>query len=302
MFFCRTASRIVPWLLMAGVEAVLAQGSETGAENGAKNREDARVWIVGLAAQTDEDSSSSIMTSFNLELAEQTWFFAAAGRSSTPENRSDVQADTLELGIEHEFGPVGLSFRAENWGDTGNLTSKDWAGSLFFGNERYRVALEHLHRDIDIDFAVTGPLGDTIYRRAGVDADGAGVALRFSPAPRWQLFASWTKYEYSRRLSLLPRVADLDLLSASTITLANSFSAEYASLGLERSFGSRLLTIDMNRDRSEIDGARFETINAAFLFPVSYRIDIEFNLGRSDSERYDSGLYGGLMLMIYGGG
>jgi len=61
------------------------------------------------------------------------------------------------------------------------------------------------------------------------------------------------------------------------------------------------LNVRAATDRSALDGSELETIEAAVLFPLGRRIDLEVNLGRGRSEFFDAGVYGGLLFLIYGG-
>jgi hypothetical protein len=86
------------------------------------------------------------------------------------------------------------------------------------------------------------------------------------------------------------------------LTLANSLIDEQAGFGVERQTRrGEVLTFDYHRDRSAVDGARLESFDVAFLFPVARRMDLEINLGQGRSDLLGSGLYGGFLLLIYGG-
>ena len=54
-------------------------------------------------------------------------------------------------------------------------------------------------------------------------------------------------------------------------------------------------------DRSAIDDSKLETIEAAVLFPIGSRVDLEVNLGSGRSEFFEAGAYGGLLFLVYGG-
>jgi hypothetical protein len=98
----------------------------------------------------------------------------------------------------------------------------------------------------------------------------------------------------------LPRIQSINLLSTSTLTLANSFLDEQRYVAVEREIGSTLLNVRATTDRSAIDGSKFETLEAAVLFPLGGRVDLEVNVGNGRSELFDSGLYGGLLFLVYG--
>ena len=288
----------------AALVTALLASSGAHAQAGAKLPEqgDERFWVLGIAGLLDDASNSGLLATFGYAPTSANWLSAAVGQSRSPERGANVVADTLELGFEHDFGPVGLGLTGERWGDSGDLESVDWRASLFFGNERYRITFERERRNIDLYFTITGPLGRTDRRGIGLDANGNTLRLRVDVAPLWQLYGTATRYRYSRDVSLLPRIASLNLLSSSTLTLANSFVDEYWTLGSERTVGNRLLSFGLSRDRSAVDGSTYRSVDAAFLFPVAPRMDLEFNLGRSESDLLQGGYYGGIQLFIYGGG
>lgn len=263
---------------------------------------DRKPWVLAVGALRDEDAYESLLASVHFGLTEDTWLRAGAGRSRAPSAEADVVADSFELGIEHDFGPAGLSLAFERFGDSGNLETRDWRAGVFVRGERYRVELTHERRAIDVYFSSEGAPRSTDLRRFGLDADSLGIVWRARVGPLWQLYGSWMDYDYPRRVALVPRADRLDLLSTSTVTLAHGFVDEYLSFGIERSFGSTLLNLDLASDRSTLTGERLERLGAAVLWPVAPRMDLELRLGTSRSARLGSALYGGVALLYYGGG
>ena len=258
-------------------------------------------WAFGLAGQADEESSNSLLATFNLGVSDRTWLMFRAGRSRlTTSELADVSAETLAAGVDHRFGVVGLTFELESWGDPDALESSDVRASFYIQRPRFRVALAHERRDIDIPFTLTGPLGGTLQRTAEVSADSFALNLRVQPAERWQLYFGMSEHDYERDLAVLPRTSQLNLLSASTLTLANSFIDHERMVGFETEVGRSLVDLTFSRDESAVDGSVFETVNAGVLFPIARRIDLAVNLGSGRSELLESGLYGGVLLLIYG--
>lgn len=272
------------------------------ATEGFGERDGAVDWVLGVAAEVDDESNDSMLTTFNLGVSEATWLSASAGRSRAPTAGADVEARTLELGVDHSFGLVGISFFAERWGDSDSLESRDRRASVYFQTDRFRVGLEREHRRIDIHFTVTDLLGDIDFRTTGLSANGTGVSLRARVGERWRLYGSRMAYRYTRNLGLLPRIARLNLLGTSTLTLANSFVDVTSRVGFEWTIRDRLFNVSMSSDRSGIDGSRFGTIDAAFLFPVGRRVDVEVDVGRSNSDLLQTGVYGSVLILVYGGG
>ena len=108
------------------------------------------------------------------------------------------------------------------------------------------------------------------------------------------------EHDYERGLNLLPRIATFNLLSTSTLTLANSFLDHERYVAIERRFGEVSLNVRLATDRSAIDDSKFDTREAAVLFPIGSRVDLEVTVGSGRSELFDAGVYGGLLFLIYG--
>jgi hypothetical protein len=204
-------------------------------------------------------------------------------------------------GVDHRFGWLGLTFEAEQWGDSSTLQSDDLSGSLYVQGDRFRLAYERVERDIDIEFTFTGLLGRPVSRTVGLDARGDGMSLRVDLVGRWRAYGAYLEYDYSRDLTVLPRIDALNLLSASVLTLANSFIDEERTLGLEWEGRRAILNVGYARDRSAVDGTELESLDAAVLFGVAPRVDFELNIGKSRSDLAADGWYGGLLVLIYGG-
>ena len=87
----------------------------------------------------------------------------------------------------------------------------------------------------------------------------------------------------------------------SDLPLANSFLDHDRFIAVERELGqATLLSLRLARDSSAIDGADLDTVEAAVLFPIGGRTDLEVNLGHGSSDFFQDGYYGGLSFLIYG--
>lgn len=258
-------------------------------------------WMVGVGAQVDENSNDSVLATFNVGVGRTTWLSLAAGRSSSPADRADIEADTLVLGLDHRLPKVGFTLEAEDWGDSGVLETRDLAGSVYLDRDSWRVAFGYENRDIAIPFTVTGPLGNTIRRTFHTGADSYSLDARFALGEYWKLYLGVAEYDYERNLNAIPRIDSLNMLSTSTLTLANSFIDHERSIGAEREIGRSLFSMRFATDRSAIDGSKFDTYDFAVLVPLGARIDLEVNVGSGRSDFLDSGYYGGLLLLVYGG-
>jgi hypothetical protein len=286
------------WLMLILLPTTIVAQGVTNSATG----NDRMPWMVMLSALTDENSYQNVLAGLNLGLGEETWLTLTGGTSRAPFAEAEVRADLLAAGIEHNFGPLGLAIAAERWGDKDDLESADWRGELFVADDRFRIALLIEQRAIDIYLSGSGGPVLTGSRRVAFEADGSGLGGRVRIARLWRLYGSWMEYDYPAGLRLIPRADRLNLLSTSAVTLAHSFVDQYWRVGIERTFGQKLLNFDLGSDRSAIDGLRLNSVSAAVLWPVGLRMDLEVHLGASRTEGYDSSLYGGVSLLIYGGG
>jgi hypothetical protein len=186
-------------------------------------RDAAGDWMFGAAAQMDDESNDSLFATFNWGVTEGTRLAFSAGRSSS--NLANVDADSLVASVDHSFGTVGLTLELERWGDEDVLETSDWRGSAYYEPERFRIGVAYEQRDIDIPFTLVGPFGGTIERTAQLSSDSVGIDVRVQPAGGWQIYFAATEHDYDRDLAPLPRIALLNLLSTSTLTLAKSAAA-----------------------------------------------------------------------------
>ena len=264
--------------------------------------EPATFWTVGVSALTDDESSHNLAVSFDVAPSERMWISALVGESRSPRSRADVSADTLAVGIDHRFGLVGLRAGLERWGDSGAIESDDSSLGLYFQTGRVKVELATEKRDIDITVTLPEIDGRAFSRKVPLSADGQSLTLRVDASERVRLRFGIEDYDYPAGLAALPRVDALNLLSASTLTLANSFVSEVLRAGVEIEIGNKVLGFGLSKDESAIDRSKLTSFDAALMIPVGRRIDLEISVGRSDSDLFETGIYGGLLLLIYGGG
>ncbi len=260
-----------------------------------------RPWAIGLAAQTDENQSQSFYTTFNWGVAADTWVFFSAGQSTSPAELADVSTNDLLGGIDHSFGLFGITVEAGQWGKKDEVESFDYRGSVYLHGDRFNVGLELERRDIDLTFSILDPLGQLVSRTTEFIGDGTGIFFRADLTDWWRIYGSARDYEYSRNLSLLPRLDVFNLLTSSTPTLANSFLKDDYRVGFEWRAGTKLISLNFGRNRSAVDLSELVSVSASMLFPISYRMDMEFNVGRSTSDFFEPTFYGGVLLLIYGG-
>ena len=275
--------------------------SQVGERPAARDDEgSAGLWMFGALAQSDDESSRGSLLSFGYGVGRSTWLSAAFTNSTSPAQRADLSTDALVLALDHRFENFGFGFEFEDWGESGAVESQDFGASLTWYGERIEVLLGMERRAIDITFALT-ILDQVFTRKVAVDADGLSLGLRMNAGDRVRLFYDFENFGYSRDLTVLPRIQNLNRLNGSALTLANSFIDDRHTLGADIEFGEKLLTLSLSEDSSAVDGADLTSIAAALVVPVGLRVDLELSLGRSDSGTLASGTWLGVGVLVYGG-
>ena len=287
--FCSSLARVLLMVTLCSVPAAHAQ-------------ETAKVWLLSLGAQVDDDGSAGYGVGVDVGVTENTWLSLYGGLSHSPDELANVTTQTLVAGLDQQFGAVGFTLGLESWGERDEVESFDASGSIYFAGERYRLALRGERRDIDIGFTITGFDGRQVKRSVSVTADGLGASARLQLTERWQLTADAMSYDYSRDLSVLPRLQVFDFLASSALTLANSFIDVEWGAGIEFDLSDKALSLQWRQDRSAVDAGELHSISLAALLPVADRWDLELSFGLSDAEGLDSALFGGVYLFYYGGG
>lgn len=256
---------------------------------------------MAVGAQSDDLHSRAYLTAVDLGVGERTWLRLTAGQSLSPSARADVTANTLAIGVDRRIGKFGLILELENWGDSHSVESSDTTGSVYMQLNRFRIGYQSERRDIRIPVTTIGTNDRLAHRIVDVSGYSDSVYLRAQVVPRLHFNLRASKCGYSRNLRAIPRIDSLNLLSASTVTLANSFIDRFYSIGVEARIRRGLFSVGFSRDRSAIDGNRLTALDAAWLFPISQRIDLELNIGRGDSGLFPSSHYAGLLFLFYGG-
>ena len=287
---------------LALCQTLLVAGAPVAAQSSASELGERGLWTVGVSTLTDDESSSHLGVSFDVAAARSTWVSLLAATSRSPRERADISADTVAVGIDHRFGLVGIRAGAERWGDSGAIESTDLLAGVYLRTDRISVALGFEQRDIDLTTTLSGPNDRVFSRTVPLSADGASLDIRLRASDRVQIRFGVEAFDYPPGLALLPRIDALNLLSASTLTLANSFVSDARYLAVDVELGAKVLSLGLLEDESAIDHSELDSIDAALLIPVGRRFDLEISLGRSNPALFDSGFYAGILLLVYGGG
>ena len=241
-------------------------------------------WMLGLGAQADENDAHSVLGTSYIGVGPRTWLTFSAGKSSSPGDGGDIEANALLIGVDHRFDKVGFTFEVEQWGDSGVLETTDFSGSVYFDRVRWRIGFGYEQRDIEIPFTLTGPFGGTLqrYRRRA----GRRPLARRQREPRRALAVVRRSQGVRLRAQSQRAAADRELELAQHVDVdAREQLSRPRPLAQRRAQvrPGDVVERAIRHRRSAIDGAELDTLEAAVLFPIGRRIDLEVNLGRGRS-------------------
>jgi len=254
---------------------------------------------------------------------------AGASDSSADLNKSYSRA--ASLGLDHSFGPVGLSVDVRWWGDPDLFESTTFASSLYFRSAGWRLALRGELRESDFEpfsFATQIPIRGTLVpisgsAECGLDNSAYGASVSHT-GKAWSVLLSGMQYEYSSTdcaltaVNLPPQAGQLPPISreifrrianavltggarllGSQLTRENGF-LDYSLWGsLAYRSGMHTYGLDYFHDREEFEGFEADTLIASVTFPTSDRVDLELRLGATDSDLEGTVGFIGLTLFAY---
>ena len=263
-------------------------------------QEGSGAYVLGGGLQLDSADGVALSALGSFELGEKTWLSSSLGRTDVELPRG-LEANTWygDLGIDHQFDPVGVRLGLAYWGDSDFFDSLDVRGALYVRGDRGSLSLDVEHRDFELDLPQTDfrPARDVRF-----DAVGAGLSARYSLAPRFDLRVSGMSYEYDLPFNPVASGRLLDLLSVSRLSLLSSLIDWRVAGGVGIDFGLRRLEFDLASWQGAIDQSENVSATIGFLTPVSDRTDIELRLGFDDSDLYGEVTVLSLFVYFYGGG
>lgn len=84
----------------------------------------------------------------------------------------------------------------------------------------------------------------------------------------------------------MQNISDLNFLSASRLSLANSLLDHRIDGGVDIEFGLKTLSLEAGSRQTAVDGGRVDSVSAGLLFPASDASDIELRIGYDESENF----------------
>lgn len=239
--------------------------------------------IIGVGGEVDTADSRAFSLFTDIGLTDDTWVSGSVAWTDTDREFFDITTKYADIGLDHNFKPVGFRVAAAYWGDQGLLESNDVRGSLYLRGDKGSISFEYEYRQFDLTVG-SDFLQDPV--EVEFDADGIGFSASLPVNDRLTLYASGMDYEYSRDIRLQPNTDILRAFSRSRLSMINSLIDYRAGIGVDLAFGLRHVDLRFARWRTEVDQGDIDSISAGLLMPAGRSADIEFRLAYDDSENF----------------
>ncbi len=253
--------------------------------------------ILGLGAERDTSDSFSFSAFGDYGITRKTWISVTASKAQAQGVISQLDTVYGDIGLDHHFDPIGIRIGAAYWGDEEILDSVDIRGSVYVRTKTVSLSADYEKRNFDFVLNLE-PLFDR--RQVEFEADGYGLHFRADTGDRVSLHVRGMNYNYSVDLTRLQNISDLNFLSASRLSLANSLLDYRVDAGIDIKFGLRSLGLEAGTRQTAIDGGRVDSVSAGFLFPASDASDIELRIGYDDSENFGGTIVFSFFWFLYG--
>lgn len=255
-------------------------------------------YVLGVGGEADNADGRAVTAFGDFGVGENTWLSAAAGMSRTESAFGGFEPVFGDLGIDHWFKPLGVRVAAGYWGDSELLDSADVRGAVYYRDENASLSLDYEHRQFDFIFRTL--LLDE-QREVEFFANGWGMSTRFTMSDNISVFLNGMQYEYSRDISIEPRVDLLNILSFSRLSVMNSLLDYRVSGGFEYRFGLKSVDVAAASWKTAVDQGRVDSYSIGLLMPLTDRTDIELRFGYDTSEVYGEALVLSAYLYYFGG-
>lgn len=284
--------RISVAVSLVAVISTMLGAPATRAEEVANDRDDPMtLFMVGL--QMDEDGGLATNLSLGHELTRSTWVQMSGGVTQSPDGDTGNDTRYGSFDIEQMFGVVGLGAGVELWGDGEDLRTRRWRGALILRPGPFRLRAYGERRKADVTFEAV-VLGVPVRRKGNLEITGYGGSASYFAPNGFNAYVSHTEWEYSddpQGLSFLARFVDF---TTTALTLSNSFLQRTTMLSLGYFQGVNSFAFDVARDISAVDRETIFTYSGSWTRRLAERHNVEFRVGLSDTQAYDSSFYFGL--------
>lgn len=257
-------------------------------------------YLLGAGVSADNADGRSISGLIDYGFTEATSMSLIIAFTEASGEPEDVRTRGWNLGLNHDFGPIGVDLSLGQWGDPDHFDSDDVSAGVFVSSERWYAAANYLSRDIDLTFRAN--ILDRVFERTlSTKADGVSAVLRYTNELGASFFVSGATYDYDADVTRLDQFEILRLLTPTTITLSGSLLDSTFSVGAEMPLGERSLSASYTRDATATDQIDVDTLAIGLLNPMGSRTDLDVSVGYSDAQNADSGVFVSLLVFYYGG-
>lgn len=257
-----------------------------------------------LSGLTDEDGGVNF-DAFLAVAPNDNWTLSAnVGHTTSSVEFSNFSGTSYGLGADLHNDRFGVKLGWRSWDDSNNFESRFTSGRLYWRNGALELGVLLEKRDFSVLYTFTPPIvgARPVSRTASFDANGVGLSVSWY-GDVWGAFAQYQDNSYDTAfttaintlVSLNPqRRPGLAALAASVITKSNGVTDNEFSAGLDRSFARSGLRLDAYRVKDQINGGNSTGVSLGYRYSISSTVTMEATVGSSDSDGYQSQMYGGL--------
>lgn len=256
-------------------------------------------YLLGAGLSVDDDHGLGVSAMLDYGLSDQTsasMLFTYTKASAIPET---ISTRSWNLGLNHDFGLLGVDLSVGQWGDRDHFSSDDYSAGVYFRRGRWYASASLLSREIDLTLRAT--ISDRVLERSlQTSANGYGAALRYTAEQGNSYFLSGRFYNYDADVTRLNEFEVLRRLSPTAVTLSGALLDSALSAGVEWPIAERFLNVTVSRDATATDELNVDSIVVGLLNPLGSAMDMEISVGYSDIEKSGGSAFVGLLFFYYG--
>ena len=257
-----------------------------------------------LSGLTDEDGGVNYDAFLSARPNDNWTLNASVGHTTSSVAFSNFSGTSYSLSADLHNQRFGAKLGWRSWDDSNNFESRFTSGKLYWRNDALEIGVLLEKRDFSVLYSFTPPIvgARPISRTASFAADGVGLSVSWYGAV-WGAYAQFQDNSYDSAFTSAigtlvsadpQRRPGLAALAASVITKSNGVTDHEFSAGLDRSFTRSGLRLDAYRVKDQIDGGNSTGVSLGYRYSISSTVTMEATVGSSDSDGYQSQMYGGL--------
>jgi hypothetical protein len=256
-------------------------------------------YLLGAGLSADDDHGLGVTAMLDYGFTDQTsasLMLTYTEASAIPET---ISTRSWNLGLNHDFGLLGVDLSVGQWGDRDHFGSDDYSAGVYFRRGRWYASASLLSRDIDLTLRAT--ISDQVFERTlNTSATGYGAALRYTAEQGNSYFLSGRYYNYDADVTRLDEFEVLRRLSPTAVTLSGALLDSALSAGVEFPIAERFLNLTLSRDATATDEVNVDSIVVGLLNPLGGAMDMEISAGYSDIEDSGGSAFVGILSFYYG--